>query len=119
MVGGVVSALTGWLIWTGLTYLIADRFLGATATWGELLRTVGFAQAPGLFLILGAIPYLLWIVRFGVSLWILVCVVVAIRDSLDVSTGKAIVAGLLGWIALAFLTFALMMGGAGPLAMQP
>lgn len=43
IIGGLIGALLAWLIWAGVTYLIGDKLLGGTATWGELLRTIGFA----------------------------------------------------------------------------
>lgn len=96
---GIIGAYIGWLIWAGVTYLIGDKLLGGTATWGELLRTLGFAQSPGVLLILGIIPFLGWIVRFFVWIWMLVAGVVAIRQALDFSTGKAILTAVLGWLA--------------------
>ena len=53
---GVISALLGWLLWAGITYLIGAKLFGGTATWGELLRTIGFAQTPGVLYVLGLIP---------------------------------------------------------------
>ena len=50
--GGLIAALLGWALWAGITYLIGDKLLGGTATWGELLRTLGFAQAPGVLFLL-------------------------------------------------------------------
>jgi hypothetical protein len=35
----------GWLLWSAVTYLIGGKLLGGTATWGELLRTIRFAQS--------------------------------------------------------------------------
>ncbi|MGH7446909.1 MAG: YIP1 family protein [Longimicrobiales bacterium] len=100
---GLIAALVGWAIWAGVTYLIGDKLLGGTATWGELLRTLGFAQAPGVLFVLGGIPLLGAIVGFAVGLWILVTGVVAIRQALDFGTGRAIATALLGFIPYALL----------------
>lgn len=100
IIGGLVAAFIGWLIWSGVTYLIGTRLLGGTATWGELLRTIGFAQSPGVLLLLGIIPILGWLVRAVVGIWMLVAGIVAIRQALDFSTGKAIVTALLGWLCM-------------------
>ena len=111
IIAGPISAILGWLMWSAVTYLIGDKLLGGTATWGELLRTIGFAQAPGVLMIFGIIPILGGLVRAVVAIWLLFTGVVAIRQALDFSTGKAILTALLGWIvmvALAFLT-----GGGG------
>lgn len=103
IIGGLIAALIGWLVWAGVTYLIGDKLLGGTATWGELLRTLGFAHAPGLLMILAIIPGLGWLVAAVVGIWMLVAGVIAIRQALDFSTGKAIGTALLGWLGLVIL----------------
>lgn len=101
IIGGAVAALLAWLVWAGITYLIGDKLLGGTATWGELLRTLGFAQSPGVLGILAFLPLLGGLIRFAVAIWVLVAGIIAIRQALDFSTGKAILTGVLGWLALA------------------
>ncbi len=102
-VGGIVGALAGWLVWAGVTYLVGAKLFGGTATWGELLRTLGFAQSPGILYVAAALPFLGGLIEGLVEIWILVAVIVAIREALDVSTGKAILTALLGWFFLALL----------------
>lgn len=101
--GGLIAALVGWLIWAGVTYLIGDKLLGGTATWGELLRTLGFAQAPGVLFLFGIIPLVGGLVALVVALWILIAGIVAIRQALDFGTGRAIATALLGFIPYAIL----------------
>ena len=101
IIGGAISALAGWLIWSGITYLIGDKLLGGTATWGELLRTIGFAQAPQVLVVLAVIPVLGGLVRAIVAIWVLVAGIIAIRQALDFSTGKAVATAVLGWLAIA------------------
>ena len=113
LVTGVVGALVGWLIWAGVTYLIGAKLLGGTATWGELLRTLGFAQAPGVLSVLGLLPVVGGVVRVAVTVWILLAGMMAIRQALDVSTAKAILTAVLGWLALALPVFLLGLMGAG------
>jgi hypothetical protein len=102
----LIAAFLGWLAWAGITYLIGDKVFGGTATWGELLRTLGFAQSPGVLYILGFVPVLGVLLRFVVGIWILVAGVIAIRQALDFSTGKAIATALLGWLVMVFLMMA-------------
>jgi hypothetical protein len=109
---GAISALLGWLLWAGITYLIGAKLFGGTATWGELLRTIGFAQTPGVLYVLGIIPVLGGIIRFGVAMWVLIAGIIAIRQALDVSTGKAILTAVLGWLVIV-LPLALLMAVAG------
>ena len=98
---GIASAVLGWVVWAGITYLIGDKLFGGTATWGELLRTLGFAQSPGVLYVLGIVPLLGGVIRFAVGIWILIAGIIAIRQALDFSTGKAVLTAVLGWLAIA------------------
>lgn len=100
MLAGVLGAFTGWLIWAGVTNLVGTRLLGGTADWGELLRTLGFAQAPGVLAILGVVPLFGGFIGLVVSIWVLVAGVIAIRQALDVSTGKAVITALLSMVVV-------------------
>ena len=69
ILAAVVGALLGWLVWAWLTYLIGTRLLPeprTRANWSQLLRTTGFAAAPGIVRVLGIIPLLGWLV-FGIA----------------------------------------------------
>jgi len=104
--GGVFSmtigALVAWYIWAFLTYFIGTRLLPEPSTradLGELLRTIGFSSAPGVIRVLGIVPGLTDIVFFGAGVWMLVAMVIAVRQALDyTSTGRAIGVCLIGWV---------------------
>ena len=106
---GVVTAFVGWFLWAGLTYIIGDKLFGGTASFGELLRTLGFAQSPGVLAILGIIPFLGALVLFVIAIWQLVTGIVAIRQALDFSTGKAIATAVICWL-IVMVVMALIMG---------
>lgn len=97
---GVIGALAGWLLWSGVTMLVGTKFFGGTADWGELLRTLGFAQTPGVLALFGLIPFLGVPILFVVGVWQLVAGVVAIRQALDFSTGKAILTALIAFVVV-------------------
>jgi hypothetical protein len=66
---------------------------------GELLRTLGFAASPGLLRVLGATPVLGLSLYVAASLWMLVAMIVAVRQALDyTSTARAIAVCVLGWM---------------------
>jgi hypothetical protein len=100
VIAGLLSAFVGWALWAGITYVVGDKLLGGTATWGELLRTLGFAQAPGLLLALGIIPGFRLISVMVVGIWTLITGIIAIRQALDFGTGKAILTAILSVIIL-------------------
>ena len=65
---------------------------------GELLRTIAFASAPGLLRVLGVIPFLGVPVYAIASIWMLLAMIVAVRQALDYkSTGRAIGVCVVGW----------------------
>ena len=107
--GGLVGALLGWLLWAGLTYFIGTRILPTPQTradWGELLRTTGFAAAPGMLRILGIVPGLTGLVFFVAGVWMLAAFVVAVRQALDyTSTGRAVGVCLIGWLVNGAIVF--------------
>jgi hypothetical protein len=107
LIGGILAAVLGWLVWAFVTYIIGAKIFGGTATYGEMLRTLGFAQSPNVLLIftgvLGAIPLLGGLLRFALLIWVLLAGLIAIRQALDVGTGKAILTAIIGWIVMAII----------------
>ncbi|MCH8169977.1 MAG: YIP1 family protein, partial [Bacteroidetes bacterium] len=83
---GTFAALIGWYVWAYLTYLIGTKLLPEPQTkadFGELLRTIGFASSPGLIRVLGIIPGLGGVVFLAASIWMLIAMVIAVRQALD------------------------------------
>ncbi len=99
---GTVGSLIGWFIWAGLTYLIGTRLLPEPETradLGELLRTIGFSSSPGLVRVLGLIPGITGIVFLISGIWMLVAMIIAVRQALDYrSTLRAVGVCVIGWI---------------------
>ena len=102
MLMGTLAALVSWYVWALLTYFIGTRLLPTPQTqadMGELLRTIGFSSAPGLIRILGIIPFLRGIVFLVAGIWMLVAMVVAVRQALDYdSTLRAVGVCCIGWL---------------------
>jgi len=109
IVFGFIAALVGWLVWSFLTYYIGTRLLPEPETkadYGELLRTIGFASSPGLIRVLGLIPISLIsnIVFIVAGIWMLVAMVIAVRQALDYkSTLRAVLVCFIGWIIQAVI----------------
>jgi hypothetical protein len=112
-VGAAVNALIGafvaWIVWSALTYFIGTRLFGGRATMGEMLRVIGFAQAPRVLNVLDFIPCLGAILVFVAWIWSIVVGFVAIRQGLDLDNVKAaltvvisfVVAILINWLIIA------------------
>jgi hypothetical protein len=118
---GTIFALVGWYVWAYLTYFIGTKFLPEPQTkadHGELLRTIGFSSSPGLIRVLGIIPGLASVVFLAASIWMLVAMIIAVRQALDYkSTLRAVGVCIIGWIiqaSILMLLFSIFGGGAKP-----
>jgi hypothetical protein len=99
-------------------YIIGTKIMKGKqtqATWGEVARTIGFANSAGIFRILAFIPVLGWIVSVVVWVWILIAGIIGIRAALDFSTGRAVVTVLLGWLVFVGVMLVLAIVGLGGL----
>ena len=112
---GVVSAIVGWALWAWILHLIGTKIMPSQSThadWGQLARTLGFAQSPGILRVLGLVPVVGNIIFAVASIWMLVAMVVAVRQALDyTSTWRAIAVVLIGFIPyllLMYMAFALL-----------
>jgi hypothetical protein len=116
---GAITALIAWLIWSFLTYIIGTRvFKGpeTKATYGELLRCIGFSDSPGVLAILIFIPIIGAIIAFIAMIWSLVAMVIAVRQALDFSTGRAIATCIVGFIIMILITTIIGMTFLSPFA---
>jgi hypothetical protein len=100
LISGIISALIGWAVWSYVIYLVGTRAFGGTATYGEVLRTLGFAESPGVLAILGFIPVLGGIIAFIAGIWVLVASFIATRQALDITNGKTVGTIVVAIIAL-------------------
>ncbi len=113
---GTVLALLGWYIWAYVIYFVGTKWLPEPQTKadpGQLLRTIGFSSSPGIVRILCVIPKLTGIVLAVSSIWMLVAMVIAVRQALDYSsTLRAMGVCLVGWIVqiLFFLPLIFLIG---------
>ncbi len=106
--GVAIVALITWVAWALLTYQIGVRLFPTADTRsdvGELMRTIGFSSAPGLFRVFGVIPQLATTIFVLTTVWMLCAMVVAVRQALDFSsTRRALAVCVVGWtLMLVFL----------------
>ena len=105
---GVVVGIAGWGIWAWIVHLIGTKILpseGTHADWGQLARTLGFAQSPGIFRVFGGVPVIGTLILVIVSVWMVCAMVIAVRQALDyTSTRRAV-----GVVLLSFIPYALLM----------
>ncbi|MBP1606131.1 MAG: hypothetical protein H6Q08_1505 [Acidobacteria bacterium] len=122
LIFGTLISLIGWFIWALLTWLIGTKVLpeaNTHADMGQMLRTIGFSASPGVLQVLGIIPFLGVLINFLISVWMLIAMVIAVRQALDYSsTGRAVGVVFIGWLVNLFVTASLFaVFGLGALAL--
>ena len=112
VMGGLV-ALFAWYIWAFITYIIGTKLFPVSqvsAGHRELWRTLGFASAPGVLRVFGAIPGLTGIAFLVAAVWMLIAAVMAVRQAFDyTSTVRAAGVCVPGWLVHVFLLFFLLL----------
>lgn len=106
LVGGVILSLLGWIISSAIIYFIGTRITGTPTTSGSvesILRTLGYASAPNVFLFLGFIWIIGGLVTWALGIWTLITTILAIRAALGMTLGRAIITGLIAMIASALV----------------
>lgn len=103
---GLVGTFLSWVVFAASTFFFGRNVFGVPASEISvegLMRTQGYAHAPGVLGVLGFIPGLGWIAVLVAGIWSLVTAIIAIRESLNVGTGKAILVGFVAAIAAGFV----------------
>jgi hypothetical protein len=104
-----IGALAGWWVWAWVTYIIGTRLLPQAETeadHGQLLRTIGFSSAPGVLLVFAIIPPISGYVFLICSVWMLVAMVIGVRQALDYE-GRGATVRAIAVCALGFPVYAL------------
>ena len=117
--GGLVGLVVGipvsiclWALWALITYLVGTTIFKTSETeanWGQLARTLGFAQSPGILKALGFIPGIGLLIFSIASIWQLVAMVIAVRQALEfTSTWRAIGVVIVGFIPYALISSSIL-----------
>ncbi|MEA3417194.1 MAG: hypothetical protein U9R02_13790 [Thermodesulfobacteriota bacterium] len=115
---GAIIALIAWYAWAYITYFVGAKILPEPQTKahpGELLRTIGFASSPGLIRVFAVIPGIAGIIFLITSIWMLIAMVIAVKQALDYqSTLRAVGVCIIGWVIqtiIIMILFSVLGGG--------
>lgn len=102
LIGAVLAMLLGWVVAAAVIYFVGTRVTGEATTTSSVervMRVVGYASAPFVFSIFSGLWLIGWLFATVIFFWFLGTMVLAIRSALDISLSRAIVTGLIAWIA--------------------
>jgi len=109
LIGSAIAALISWFLWSLVVYLVGTKLMPEPQTeadLGQLLRTIGFSASPGVLRIFAFIPLLGWLISTIAGVWMLVAMVIAVRQALDYqSTGRAVLVCVIGFVAAMIVQF--------------
>jgi hypothetical protein len=101
--GLVISSILQWIVFSFVAYFVGTTLFASaqtSVTPGQVLRTIGFAQAPKFFMVLGIIPILGWIVGIVVFFWFIAAAITALKEAFEFDTGKAVGTGIVALIGI-------------------
>jgi hypothetical protein len=120
MIAGAISGMIGWAVGAFVLLIVGTKLLpgkNTEADYGQMLRTIGFAQAIGIFGILGIIPLAGYLIRLVLWIWILVAMVIAVRQALDYDdTARAVLVCVVAWGIMFLVTLIATFVGIGSAA---
>jgi len=106
LIGGIIGSVVLWAIFSAVAFFVGTRLLASAATsssWQEVARTLGFAYTPSLLAVFGFIPVLGGLLALVGFVWFLITATIALRQSLDMSTGRAIATAVISFIPAALV----------------
>ena len=111
MIATVLSTLSGWVVWSGVTFFVGTKLFKGNSTIGQMLRVIGFSYAPQMLAIIPCLGGLIGMI------WSLAAGFIAVRQGLDLDNTKAFFTIVIGFIAYVVVSAVIAVlfgvGGAG------
>ena len=107
-----ILSLLSWFVWAYIVYFVGVKLFPdpkTKTTHAALLRAIGFSSAPGIIRLLGFSPELMTVTFIGSAFWILACMVVAVKQTLNFkSLWKALGVVVISWFIQAFALISIL-----------
>jgi hypothetical protein len=107
-----ILSLVSWFVWAYIVYFVGVKLfpdVKTKTTHAALLRAIGFSSAPGIIRVFGFTPELMTVTFIGSALWMLACMVVAVRQTLNFkSLWKALGVVIMSWFVQAFALISML-----------
>ena len=101
LIGALIAGLLGFAVSSYFVYFVGTRLTPSTqtsATYGEVIRCLGFAYAPNVLLFLHVIPGVGGLLAFLIGIWTTVTLVIATMHALEMSVWRAVATAIIASI---------------------
>ena len=98
LVTWIAGVLLSWLLWAVLTYFVGTSVFQGKTDIPEMMRVLGYANAPALLGIFAIIPCLGWIAALVGGILALIAGFIAVREAMEFDTTKAILTVVIAWL---------------------
>jgi len=92
------GVLLNWILWAVLTYAVGVFVFKGKTEIPEMLRVLGYANAPNLLGVFAIIPCLGWIAALVGWVLSLIAGVIAVREAMEFDTTKAVITVVIAWL---------------------
>jgi hypothetical protein len=97
----LAGVLLYWLLWSWITMLVGTRVFGSHASYLQVARPLGYANGARALAILSVLGCIFGPL-VGLAAWVLSLIigVIAVREAMELSTERAIVTAMVGWVVV-------------------
>lgn len=92
------AIVIGWIGWAVLTYFIGTTLFKGKTDIPEMMRVLGYADAPNLLGVFGFIPCVGWLIALAGGILALIAGVLAVREAMEFETSHAIITVAIAWV---------------------
>jgi hypothetical protein len=107
LVSWILAILVGWLGWAVLTYFVGTTLFKGKTDIPEMMRVLGYANAPNLLGLFSFIPCVGWLLALAGGILALIAGVLAVREAMEFETTQAIITVVVAWVISFIITLIL------------
>ncbi len=108
IVSWVLAVLVGWLGWAAVTYLVGSLLFKGRSSIVEMMRVLGYANAPKLLGLLSFIPCIGPFMSLIGWILALIAGVLAIREAMEFETLHAIITVVVSWVVVLIINLIIL-----------
>lgn len=109
----LLAILVNWIGWAILTYFVGTVLFKGKSDIPEMMRVLGYANAPNLLGFFAFIPCVGWIIAIAGAILAFIAGFIAVREAMEFETSQAIITVLISWVIAFAISFGIniLIGG--------